>query len=159
MVSFAVPVAMGECPGVLATVVVKNRVPWLILVGLVKALMASIQLGNEDGQDVIEWRGPQTRSMITYTPSTHPGVDIGDGIEGFSDHVPDSQKFKRTDDYDKMVGEMKTGGQTFGESPAQASSPWMAEKGSIRNVFKDYRHEMLRPSNKVMDAMTRSWDS
>ena len=60
------------------------------------------------------------------------------------DSVPDLQRFKRTADDNQMIEEIRTGGQTSSESPAQARSPWMEEKGTTSNIIKHYRHEKPR---------------
>ena len=67
--SYVVPISLGgSLPGVLSTVVVEGRIPWLLPVGLMKALKGRLDLDK----GIIEWQAkPGAVSQVCYLASRH----------------------------------------------------------------------------------------
>ena len=94
-----VPLAMGSAPGVAAVVVILGGTPFLIPVGLLKALGGNIDLVK----NVIRFLSCDGEAPIEFTESGHPSIDVTDGLEYFEDQIPDSERFKRGPEHARVM--------------------------------------------------------
>ena len=87
-----VPVGIGRVPGVVALTVVTEDVPFLLPVSLLRALKASVDLG----ENRLHLRAVNTDCVMNVLPSGHPTVSVLDFGHGWflpeicRGHVPES---------------------------------------------------------------------
>ena len=87
-----VPVGIGRVPGVVALTVVTEDVPFLLPVNLLRALKASVDLG----ENRLHLRAVNTDCVMNVLPSGHPTVSVLDFGHGWflpeicRGHVPES---------------------------------------------------------------------
>ena len=87
-----VPVGVGKVPGVVALTVVAEDVPFLLPVNLLRALKASVDLG----ENRLHLRAIKTDCVMNVLPSGHPTVSVLDFGSGWflpeicRGHVPES---------------------------------------------------------------------
>eukprot|EP00971_Amphidinium_carterae_P093862 1857259-Amphidinium_carterae.1 len=87
------PVMIGECPGLVSTIVVAGDVPLLLPSPLLESLEAEICYPQQQ----IHWTREQTKSDLVRLPSGHVAVAVNDGSwTRFWEQVPGAEKFKRT---------------------------------------------------------------
>ena len=136
--ALVVPIALGGHGGLLAVIVTKQDLPWLLPVGLMRALKAEISLGNgrEVEWDTITWRKHQGNyanepssststpsiSEIRYLPTGHPAIDITNGLETFKEQNTELVTYHRTPQHDEVMGRLASL-LTGGPSSNDASQP------------------------------------
>ena len=87
--AFIVPIGLGGVPGVLAVIIVDGLVPWLLPLGLLRALKAHIMLD----EGIVKYNVEQgAQSVLVHLPSGHDAVDITEGLSSFKDVIPESEK-------------------------------------------------------------------
>ena len=89
--AYMTPIGIGGIPGVLSVVVVSgDSVPWLLPVGLMKALKGQIDLDTEE----VRWKiHPTAKSALEFLPSGHCVLPIDDGVQYFKKEFPNPGRF------------------------------------------------------------------
>ena len=96
-----VPVGIAGLPGIMSLMVTMDRIPWLVPVGLMKAMGGHVRLPEAE----IQW--PKMRrkpiSKIEYVRSGHPMMQVNNGVGFFQRdcalNLADFQKWKNANGF------------------------------------------------------------